>query len=115
VGVLLVLQLIGKEQSGSMALNKLDNQAVIQAISNHKSKLGNSLLSIIHSHCNRLTAASRHHPNSLCLDWISGHDGIGGNELADAEAKKAVSQSIPAKSYLVIPTRLLWVYSIVPS
>ena len=59
VGVLLALQLIGKEQSGSTALIKLDNQVVIQALSSCKAKPGNSLLSLIHSHCDRLTAASR--------------------------------------------------------
>ena len=103
IGVLLALQLIGKEQSGSMASVKLDNQAVIQALRSRQAKPGNSLLSLIHSHCNRLTATSRCHPISLCLDWILGHDGIGGNELVDAKAKKAASMDssltamLPAK------------------
>src|SRR6266481_3481814 len=103
IGVLLALQLIGKEWSGSAVSNKLDNQAVIQALSSCQAKLGNSLLILIHSHCDRLTATSRRRPISLCLDWILGHDSIRGNELADAEAKKAASMDssltamLPAK------------------
>jgi len=103
VGVPLVLQLIGKEWLGSTPSIKLDNRVVIQVISNCKAKLDNSLLSLIHSHCNRLTTASRCHPISLCLDWISGHNSIGGNELVDAEAKKAASMdSSPATA---LPTK----------
>ena len=104
MGVLLVIQLIGKEWSGSMASIKLDNQAVIQAISKHKAKLGNSLLSLIHSYCNRMTAASRHFPISLCIDWISGHNSIVGNELADPEPKKAASMDSSPET--VLPAKL---------
>ena len=106
MGVLLVLQLIGKEQTGSTALIKLDNQVVIQAISNCKAKLGKSLLSLIPSHCNRLTAASRCCPISLCLDWILGHNSIGGNELPDTEAKKAASMDSSPATVLLSKLRL---------
>ena len=97
-----------------MASIKLDNQVVIQAISNHKAKPGNSLLSLIHSHCDRLTAASRCCPISLC-HWISGHDGVGGNELVDAEAKKAASMDPSPATVLLAKLRVLELpYSLTP-
>ena len=91
IGVLLALELLHQERRVHTVSIKLDNQAVIQALGTHSAKPVQSLLNMVHNACEEWTAGDRRGCRQLGISWISGHDGIKGNERADKEARKAVS------------------------
>ena len=91
IGVLLALELLRRERRVHMASIKLDNQAVIQALGVCSTKPAQSLLNMVHGACEEWMAGDRQGHRQLGISWISGHDGVKGNERADKEARKAVS------------------------
>ena len=91
IGVLLVLELLRQERRVHTASIKLDNQVVIQALGVCSAKPVQSLLNMVHDACEEWTAGDRRGRRRLGISWISGHDGVKGNERADEEARKAVS------------------------
>jgi len=91
VGVLLTLKLLTDEGDAHTASIKLDNQAVILALNGRRAKSTQSLLNEVHTLCDRWRQCGLRHRERVSISWISGHDGIQGNELADKEAKMAVS------------------------
>ena len=105
VGVLLVLELIHREHSVSSATIRLDNQAVIQALGGHSAKPAQALLNLVHEGSNDwLTSNSNSNSSGqrqLGIHWISGHDGVHGNERTDEEARRAVSVGSSPESKLL--------------
>ena len=95
VGVLLALELIHREHSASSATIRLDNQAVIQALGGRHAKPVQALLNLVHEGSNDWLTSDGNSDSpgqrQLGIHWVSGHDGVHGNECADEEAWRAVS------------------------
>ena len=89
VGVILALDLLQKVRGVRSATIRLDNQGVIQSIEHIQARPGQRVLNTIHDLANYVTNPSRRHHMLLSITWISGHDDVEGNELADKEAKLA--------------------------
>ena len=88
VRVLLALELIRRESTARSATIRLDNQAVIQTLGCCSVKLAQALLNLIHEGCAGWLTSNRHGSRQLSINWVSGHDGVYGNEYADEEARK---------------------------
>ena len=89
VGGLLAAELIRKERAVHTATIRLDSQAVMQALGGRSAKPAQSLLNSVHEACHEWLTDRRHHDRQLTIGWVSGHDGVEGNEHADNEAKIA--------------------------
>ena len=104
VGVLLALELIHREHSTLSTTIRLDNQAVIQALGSRHAKPAQALLNLVHEGSNDwLTGDSDSNGpgwRQLGIHWVSGHDGVHGNERADEEARRAVSVGSSPESEL---------------
>lgn len=92
VGVLLAAELIRKERAVHTATIRLDSQAVVQALGGRSAKPAQSLLNLVHEACHEWLADGRRRGRQLTIGWVSGHDGVEGNERADSEAKIAASE-----------------------
>jgi ribonuclease HI len=91
IGVVLALQLLGRERSIKSATILLDNQGVIQAVSNIRPRPAQYILGHVHHLANKTAMPSRRRRTALRIAWISGHDNVAGNEEADSEARKAAA------------------------
>jgi hypothetical protein len=67
----------------------LDNQVVIQYISQIKSLMAQQVLEQVHTMANRVARQSWWHHVKLKISWMSGPEDIVGNKAVDAEAKEA--------------------------
>src|SRR6266481_2044876 len=90
VGVILALHLIQGNSEAETVSVKLDNQAVVWALSGCKASPAQALLDIVHGLCNEWHRADRQRRKRVYISWVTGHDGVVGNERADTEAKHAV-------------------------
>src|SRR6266481_3458489 len=90
-GILLMLELIGGSSEAVTATIKLNSQAAILALGNHRAKPAHSLIDCIREMSNEWICKGCHQGTQLSIRWISGHDGVLGNERADCEAKRAIS------------------------
>ena len=88
IGILLGLWLIRREPDADSASLKVDSQAAIQALNVHKPRLGGHILDEIQELSDSLHVRSLS-DLQLKISWISGHDGVAGNEKVDEEAKVA--------------------------
>jgi ribonuclease HI len=88
VGMILGMELVRTETLyvGRVILG-VDNQAAIQATQLTKPVAGHYLVDIFHKRVSR--ALERHEDLRLVVQWVPGHEGIDGNEIADVEAKRA--------------------------
>jgi ribonuclease HI len=89
IGVTLALERLTKEKGIKSTTIYLENQAVIQSIGHIKSRPAQQILEQAHNMANQAARPTRRHQVRLRISWISGHDGVEGNEAADAEAKEA--------------------------
>ena len=92
VGVLLAAELIRKERAVHTATIQLDNQAVMQALGSCSAKPAQLLLNSVREACHEWLTDRRRSGRQLTIGWVSGHDGIKGNERADDEAKMAAHE-----------------------
>ena len=90
VGVLLAAD--RKERAVHTATVQLDSQAVVQALGGRSTKPAQSLLNSVHEACHEWLTDRRCRDRQLTIGWVSGHDGVEGNERADNEAKIAVQE-----------------------
>ena len=106
VGVLLALQLVREEEDEADTVSiRLDNQAIVRALTSHRAKPAQSLLDMVHELCDDWKKRDRWHHTHIKISWVSGHDGVAGNEWADTEAKKAVEKGSSPGAMLPVETQ----------
>jgi ribonuclease HI len=90
VGAVLGIKLISKEWGVRSAILCIDNQAIIKATQLTKPSAGHYIINALHE---SIDALRKKHPGiQLRIRWMPGHKGIMGNEQADKEAKKAITE-----------------------
>jgi ribonuclease HI len=92
--------MLTKEKGIKSATIYLDNQAVIQSIAHIKSRPAQQILEQAHNMANQAAKPRRWRQVRLRISWTSGHDGVEGNEVADAEAKEASTGNSSMRSEL---------------
>ena len=97
VGLLLALEFIRYNRINQLVVIRLDNQAVIQALTLCHHSPSHYLIDYFHSQIQDLKAKPQHSNLQIQIEWVQGHNGKAGNEAVDGEAEKAVrgKQSIP--------------------
>jgi len=87
VGIILAVKLLEEEENVREVTVNMDNQSVLRSINSEKTGPGHAIL----DHFNGLVEKLKtQHPGlKLKLRWISGHDGVEGNEEADRLANVA--------------------------
>lgn len=89
VGITLAAELIKAERAGaSSAAIAIDNQAVIYAVRNRRSHPGQYIFERFQKQVEELRTKLGA-TFAISLRWISGHEGVEGNEMADLKAKEA--------------------------
>jgi len=108
VGLLLATELIHQNLSTPEPFHIfLDNQAAIQAPTRSANKSGQYISEAILT-AMRKPRRTGQRPPEIHLHWIAGHEGVLGNEMADAHAKRAASgESSPASQLPIILRKVL--------
>ena len=103
VGLLLGLWLIRQEPKAGLASIKADSQVAILALCAHRMRPGSYLLDEI---C-ELSASLRTQSLTdlqLKISWVSSHNGVAGNERADAAASSSSNKpELPPLLHLPLP------------
>ena len=90
VGVLLGIRMISNEWGIRSANIYIDNQASITAISLTKPNPGHYIFDAVQD---GITALRKKHSGiKIKVKWVPGHKGVEGNEKADEQAKKAITE-----------------------
>ena len=76
VGMLLALQLVREEDEADTVSIRLDNQAVVQALTSCRAKPVQSLLDTVHELCDDWKKRDRQRRTHIKISWVSGHDGV---------------------------------------
>jgi ribonuclease HI len=90
VGAILGTKLISKEWGIRSAIIYIDNQASITATQLTKPSSGHYIFDALHE--NIETLRKKHPGIQITAQWIPGHKGVEGNERADEQAKKAITE-----------------------
>ena len=97
VGLLLALHLLRSERDVTRAIIRLDNQAVLHALTTRESGPAQSIIDEVILQIELVANAARTETFRLDIAWIRGHVGNVGNERADKEVLRwtsATSSSI---------------------
>ena len=98
VGMLLAIKLAMEEWGAQSIMISTDNHVVIKAIATTWPQPGHHFLDALHTDLEKL---QRQNPGIIItIHWMLGHEGIVGNETADAEARKAVEEGSSQKGSL---------------
>ena len=90
IGAVLGTRLIKKEWGIRSACIYIDNQASITAMTLTKPNPGHYIFDVFH---NTIMALQKEHNGiKIKVKWVPGHKGVEGNERADEEAKKAITE-----------------------
>jgi ribonuclease HI len=109
VGMILGVEMLKEERRVRGVTICVDGQAAIRAAGSGKPRPSHYIFDIFHD---RLRMAHKQHPNlALTVRWTPGHDGIRGNEIADAHAKKAAEGDVSPPAQLPRPLRQQLPYS----
>ncbi|KIJ58963.1 hypothetical protein HYDPIDRAFT_50490, partial [Hydnomerulius pinastri MD-312] len=101
VGLTLAAQLLTTERDLALpAAIYVDNQAAIKSGDVFNTKPGHYLIDHFRSAISRLRKNTRCRADDITVSWISGHDGVEGNEKADDEAKKAAKGDSSSRARL---------------
>ena len=85
------------------------SQAVIKAIQLTKPKPGHYILDMLHK---SLEGVRNQHPGiKIMVRWMLGHEGVEGNERADEEAKKVITEGSSNRNTLPKPLKKMLPYS----
>jgi hypothetical protein len=76
----------------------IDNRAAILATKLTKPEPGHHIFNAFHKYVEHLTRSNLN--LRISLKWILGHKDVEGNEKADEEAKKAITEGSSAEHYL---------------
>lgn len=107
VGLTLAAQLLSMEDDVTYPISIfVDNQATIKSGDVFSTKSGHYLIDHFRSMITKLKKASRDRQFNITVRWISGHDGVEGNELADKEAKRAAEASTESSPRRHLPPYL---------
>ena len=90
VGAMLGTKLISNEWNIRSAYIYIDNRASITATQLTKPSPGHYIFDAIHAN---VASLRKKHPGiKVTIKWVPGHSGVEGNEHADEEAKKAITE-----------------------
>ena len=89
VGLLLGTKLLEREWGVRSAIFYVDNRAAILATQLTKPAPGHHIFDTFHRYIGSIM--DNNHDLRVTLKWIPGHKGVEGNEQADEEAKKAIT------------------------
>ncbi|KIJ04479.1 hypothetical protein PAXINDRAFT_30105, partial [Paxillus involutus ATCC 200175] len=107
VGLSLAIHLLETERDLELpATIYIDNQAAIKASNLFSSKSGHYLVDRFRDAAAKLRKSLRCKKKDISICWISGHDGVEGNEKADEEAKKAAEGTRHSSPARRLPTFL---------
>jgi ribonuclease HI len=102
IRALLGIKLIANEWNIRSAFIYIDNRAAIAATQLTKPNPGHYIFDTIHKNIGLLR--KKHAGIKITIKWVPGHKGVEGNEHADEEAKKAITDGSSGKREL--PTLL---------
>jgi len=101
VGIALAVDIIQEMQATGKIAILLDNQSAITSMTKRKHHSGQHLVETAQSLICDLVST---HPDiELTIIWVPGHEGVEGNEAADAAAKEA-AEGISTDTFLPIPS-----------
>jgi ribonuclease HI len=89
-GMILGAKLLDREWGAQSATFFIDNRAAILATQLTKPTPGHHLIDTFHRHIG--TTLRRNRNLRITLKWVPGHKGVEGNEQADEQAKKAITE-----------------------
>jgi ribonuclease HI len=98
VGMLLGIKLMEREWGIRSANFYIDNRAAILATQLTKPAPGHHIFDKFHHHIGNIM--DRNHNLQVTLKWIPGHKGVDGNEQADEQAKKAITDGSSNHNHL---------------
>ncbi|KAG8867584.1 hypothetical protein FRB97_003204, partial [Tulasnella sp. 331] len=111
VGILLALHIIAHcPPHTRSALIALDNQAAIEAVRDNRAQPGQQIIQEIHMMTAKLRQTRR--LLQVHIEWVPGHKGVPGNELAGSAAKEAsqrfvsLTDMLPAYLHHRLPTSI---------
>ncbi|KAK7015378.1 ribonuclease H-like domain-containing protein [Favolaschia claudopus] len=111
MGTILALDIIRNTPRIRSATILLDNQACIRALAANRPQPGQYLIREFHCQLEALLRAKPRLEGKIHLQWVPGHNGVEGNELADQAAKEAAEGVVD----VVFKGRAGWLNSPLPA
>ena len=102
VGTILGTKLVSKEWGARSVIFYIDNLAIIMATQLTKPTSGHHIIDTLHRYIATLKA--RNHDLTVTFKWIPGHKGVEGNESADTQAKKSITEG--SSNATILPAQL---------
>jgi ribonuclease HI len=98
VGAILGAKLISREWGARSVIFYIDNCALIMATQITKPAPGHHFIDTLHKYIS--TLQTRNHNLHITFKWIPGHKGVEGNELADEQAKKSITEGSSSAQHI---------------